>query len=263
MGDATWYVVKCVPDPRRREPRNVGVVLNASDRWASRFFAEDPETGNVDGRRLKGLGVDADVYKSWVDYYRRKSSSEGWEDVARLQRQRPHSFFTERGGYLLDDVTDLYGTLNQLFADIVGERQSRTDPTDALRAQVDAIFQRASITPVETPVVRASWGRRHEVFDDVEFDLGYTNGQLHLMDRINVSSPQASVTARDFWARAEAARRAGAADSFVAFYSSGSVSDPDHLDSVLRPLEDQAYVVDVDDPSQALSTIGNLMGHPA
>lgn len=260
MSECKWYIVKFMRDMRRREPRNVGIVVRQEGRWASRFFGEDPKTGQIDGRTLRSIGATADVYRSWAEYYRRKSTDLGWPDVDRLQRQRPHSFFVENGGVLLGAHDDLGLTLEQLFVELVGEPHHRETPADALRESVDEIFQRAHIVPTESPTVEARWEHGAEL-TEVSFDFGYTNGQLHLMDRLNAGAPNASMAARDFWARAQAARLGAGVQSFVVFYSSSSARDNRHLDEVLRPVENQAHAIDVDRPDAALEEISALLAH--
>ena len=55
-----YLVAKYVSDPRRMEPRNIGVVLWASGRVAARFLESD---------EAEFVG-DKKTYARWIDYWR-------------------------------------------------------------------------------------------------------------------------------------------------------------------------------------------------
>jgi hypothetical protein len=66
----TFLVCKYVPDPRRQEPRNVGVVLlHPTEGVQARFLGEDLP-GEIDGRKVAGVVRDTKGYDQWVTYWR-------------------------------------------------------------------------------------------------------------------------------------------------------------------------------------------------
>ena len=66
---AKFFIFQMTPDLFRREPRNVGVVVEANGHTAARFFAEGLN-GDIDGRRIKALPSPS-AYRQWVKYWRR------------------------------------------------------------------------------------------------------------------------------------------------------------------------------------------------
>ena len=67
---AEWLVAKYMPDLRRREPKNVGVLLRMGDSCFSRFLGEQ-SGGQIDGRHVHGLVNSVQNYKAWVGYWKR------------------------------------------------------------------------------------------------------------------------------------------------------------------------------------------------
>ncbi|ULH16024.1 hypothetical protein MF271_05155 [Deinococcus sp. KNUC1210] len=66
----TFLVCKYVPDPRRQELRNVGIVLlHPTDGVQARFLGEDLP-GEIDGRKVSGIVRDTKGYDQWVAYWR-------------------------------------------------------------------------------------------------------------------------------------------------------------------------------------------------
>lgn len=95
----------------------------------------------------------------------------------------------------------------------------------------------------------------------MKFNYAYTNGQTHLMDRLQLHYPSVETSkmiARDFNARVTAARSAGAAQSFIAFYS-GEAVDEMGTDSMLTPIFKVAELVDVDDIGSAAEDLLEAM----
>ena len=255
---AVWFVIKFMSDLRRREPRNVGIALQTSEGLYLRFFGELPD-GRIDGRRLRVLGAPADVYRSWVEYLQRKAWAGEWADVLDVKGRRPRPFFVETGGRLLGEVDDPRRALDDLYDEYVSLDSGSDRVEDSLKRAVRELFQELSITPEQNVSVRARWDDAHAL-TEVPFHLRYVNGQPHLMQRVRLNSGNAESGAREIWARMVAARKAGSAHSFVAFYSSSECDDSERLDAVLAPLEAAAHTVNVDDGPEALKQLDALMG---
>ncbi|HKO53340.1 MAG TPA: hypothetical protein VJV79_36780 [Polyangiaceae bacterium] len=94
--NAHWYIAKYMPDLRRREPRNVGLVLFAQGQVLTRFQGQDPERDDEVDRRKVRFAASTMNYKSWVRY---------WTIRASECATRPDEFPIKRGGdnYFLDE----------------------------------------------------------------------------------------------------------------------------------------------------------------
>lgn len=66
---ARFYIAQLTPDLFRREPTNVGIIVQKEDTVVARFVGERP-VGEIDKRQLKNIGA-PDVYLQWVEYWRR------------------------------------------------------------------------------------------------------------------------------------------------------------------------------------------------
>ena len=72
---ASWYIAKYVPDLRRREPINIGIILFLGETVLSRFLGEN-EQGVLNGRRLRGKVRAFSNYKAWLSHWREAVRSE-------------------------------------------------------------------------------------------------------------------------------------------------------------------------------------------
>lgn len=261
---ATWYLVQYIPDVRRREPRNIGVALRTPTGWLTRFFAEQSD-GSINGHKLRGKGIDTEVYKTWVSYYRRKADRNKWEDVDDLQATRRGNYVAQIGGHLLIDPASWATTLDQLYAELVETPEELTPPKtkseDHFDAAIEQLLSSAGIQADRHVKVNGKW------LDDgptvqVPFSYSFVNGQPHLMDRIywHVKPDKAEADARELRARIDAVKRAGTAKSFVSFYASGTLPNLD-LEGLLSPLDRISYTVDVDQPNQAMETLKYIKRH--
>lgn len=249
--DAAWHLIQYTADMRRREPRNIGVAVEIDGVWAIQLVGTDDE-GVVDGRSLRRFGLTKDAYEGWAEYYRNMILSGNYPQVLRSQLKRPTEFRLLAGGYL-ETSRSAQDTAANLFADLVHRDEVASEPhAKALRRKVERTLEVAQIQAQPDVTVEAKWGPSGSASDDVEFDYSYMNGQRHLMHRLQLHHPsadQAKVVSRDFNARVEGARSAGAARSFVAFYSAEALDAMG--DGVLSPAWRVATTIDVDQPEEA------------
>lgn len=95
-----WLIAKYVRDLRRREPRNVGIILFSGDRVLARFLAEDPaEAEKIDGRAIRHQFGSPTNYRAWVHYWR--SAAGSTPEAALLARAQTDNYYLERGGQLM------------------------------------------------------------------------------------------------------------------------------------------------------------------
>jgi len=252
------HALKYVSDQLSREPRNVGLIV--SHEWDGRVelkarFVGQRANGSVQGRALH---MPTDVYQRWVSYFVRKVQAAQWDDLRALARTRPTSFYLDHISVLTDDQP-LEMVLDRLYPDVVTVKSETSEgPRDDLKDQVERVLQSAGVFPERTPTVTGKIG---DDFVPVQFEYGYTNGQLHLMDRVQVHGPQVAVrkNAFDFAMRAQMAREAEAAQSFVAFVNLQDSAPA--IENDLKVLDRWAHVIDVGDLPEALRTVTALMAH--
>ncbi len=126
-----FLLAKFVPDLRRMEPRNIGVVVWSEEAVVCRFAGE-----SEDGvRPPANLHVSPNAYRQWVDYWRLwimrdkikgddgvevKRSEARFLDV--LKQKSREQFMLIDGGLLMKNVgsNDLPELLNELFEELVG-----------------------------------------------------------------------------------------------------------------------------------------------
>lgn len=185
-----WFVAKHIPDMRRREPLNVGVVVLADGAARARFLGER-EDGEIDGRRTRWAGR-ADAYKPWVDYWRHQAAEAA---AGRLASEELASALDPTASYVLESggralvqgrARSAEEWAEYLYAILVeepeGERLS-------VRRLSESVLARAGIAEsVQEDVMRevvvgdAKRGAR----DRLRFDYAYENGAVHLMQRVSL-----------------------------------------------------------------------------
>lgn len=95
-----FLVAQYVPDLFRKEPRNVGVIVQRGANVAARFAGETA-LGTFDGRRLKSFSY-PEVYKQWVGYWRKMANLSDLDAIVRSSRDH---YVVTYGG----EVTDTQG----------------------------------------------------------------------------------------------------------------------------------------------------------
>lgn len=178
--NAKWLIAKYMPDARRREPRNVGVILLVDGAAYMRFRGEDGR-GGIDGRRVK-LVESLDNYKAWVAYWRKA--------VARLDPKKlpPHdpsqNYFLEPGGERLLGNKDIEpeSFVAQLFRDLVDDEIPVELAMTAQDTTIERAFQRLQIAEkIERDPVFQSDAKDH-----LSFDFRYKNGLTAWMKRVRL-----------------------------------------------------------------------------
>lgn len=177
---AEWLVAKYMPDLRRREPKNVGVVLRMGDSYLSRFLGEQ-DGGQIDGRHVHGLVNSVQNYKAWVSYWQQAAS--GKDLSAFTDRRADDSYFLEYAGERLvgGEYTAPEDMLDYLYSALVEEMP----PPETLnvRQLSERVLDRAGIRNRVTEKYRLPIS----VTDSALFDYKYENGATHLMKRVTLT----------------------------------------------------------------------------
>lgn len=183
---AKWAIAKYVPDLRRREAQNVGVILFVPGNVLCRFKGQR-EDGDIDGRRARFAGS-PDMYKAWVRYWRQAATSSSDAVIgALLSREPDQNYFLELGGervYGGEDLdpgrflTELYGTLVE---------PEPEDETGSARELSDSVLRRLDIADRVERDVELTLPVTDGVIDSVIFDYRYNNGRANLMRTVTLT----------------------------------------------------------------------------
>lgn len=188
---ARWLVAKYVPDLRRQEPRNIGVILQYSDAVLCRFRGQRLD-GTVDGRRLPRWIRSVTNYKGWTEYWNKTASTLAGEIGELVTRDPSSEYFLDTGGELLASpdeqspaniLEDLYSVLVEEPEEDVASITLLSDrllnsleiPRDQLQTNVDFRLKLPDGT-----------------LDTIRFHYVYDNGRSNLMQRLSISTSDRS-----------------------------------------------------------------------
>lgn len=165
-------LAKYIPDRRRGEPRNVGVLVVGKDGpGVVRFLGQD-EAGEVDGRRLpRNLVRDLEAYKLWVSYWQ-DAARVGLEALDRLEEADSPAYYVVEAGEILRDpqIHDVEALARRYFGELVTDREAeeKTTASTALKRAVNRL--------VESPAI----GERAKVELDYSVELVVKNRVVNL-----------------------------------------------------------------------------------
>lgn len=151
MANARFLIAKYIPDLRRMEPRNIGVIVWADGRVVARFLGENgsPDSPIFPPRYLKVRSVDS--YRQWLYYWRNMitrtivTSREGKvvnisspEFIDSLKSKSRDQFLLVEGGHLLDDIADMdiNSIVSDLFETLVNESSTVEDRVEKREAKL-------------------------------------------------------------------------------------------------------------------------------
>ncbi|GAB3847840.1 hypothetical protein [Nesterenkonia populi] len=240
---ATWYLFQYTADLRRHEPRNIGLAMDAPDRWHFHFRGIDM-AGRVNGQQLRDLKLDKELYRQWAEYFQRKASEGAWEQALSLQSRRPTNFSVVKGGTILEDSPAWEMTALNLFNELVDVPKSNKTPLDMA---LEVIKQSGVTTERDVPL-KGRW-RAGGPQVDVRFKFAARRaGMLNLMD---VSTPTFS-SLTTLRARMDAVARVQTLPRLLALIPLGGAHEFDpSLDGLLQSIEADGGVVDIDQENAA------------
>jgi hypothetical protein len=110
------YLIQHVDDPRRQEPRNIGVIVVSSDQVAYQIVDPDEQTFSKRYRRAAEVIVEDETYPAWLAYWQRalERGRDGLDEI--VDRQKP-SFPIVLAGELMGDIRDDVITLADRYFD--------------------------------------------------------------------------------------------------------------------------------------------------
>jgi hypothetical protein len=195
---ASYWIAKYVDDPFRKEPRNVGVFVEANGAIVARFFGER-EDGVFDARRIRSKFLYPNVYSQWRDFWRDKIKE---RDIASILKGTTANFYVEVGGEVSDVGSDNSGEIcHFLYTLLVGSGAIEAfewkdfddsdvdlaeDITVALK-EIDVLATTAELfNQRRHPVVRNREVRGAHVTHTPSFSQ--QNGHLYVFEHINLNS---------------------------------------------------------------------------
>jgi hypothetical protein len=163
-----FLVAKYIPDMRRLEPRNIGVIVWVNGHLSARFLGEHPESpGTV--RIPRRLCVQSrDTYCEWIQFWRSQMASPmldvagGSQRVSRespqfvdaLQKRSKQNFVLVDGGFIPGEVSPLEidEVVNDLFTGLVEEEgetgESQEEDSLLLKKAVSRVCHESGIDGV-------------------------------------------------------------------------------------------------------------------
>lgn len=211
MNRPRYLIAKYIPDLRRVEPRNIGVVLWSPHGIAARFLAEKPgQPGHVDGRSIPSFVTSTSAYKQWVEFWRTELDKTEIESVTNpehragrdsetflevLAESSKGNFVLAQGGFLLDAVEDSEEAADYLFSLLI-ETGSQDEPRDPnLDELCDQLIEQTHLG--QDPNFHSSFPvtctRGEDVEETYEFSHAYRNGAIkRLFQRVPLSRRKAN-----------------------------------------------------------------------
>jgi hypothetical protein len=135
-----FIIAKYIPNPRRMEPRNIGVILWSDGRVASRFFGDNPNTGATEHSPVFIKKRNHQTYKNWVAYWRQmlaKDALPAGKGKIKVQRSSPEfldalrltsvdKYVLVEGGFIPVPVQshEMANVAEQLFVEFIDDGKS-------------------------------------------------------------------------------------------------------------------------------------------
>ena len=192
-----FLLAKYIPDLRRGEPRNIGVVVWTPERVVTRFLAERENLpGDVDGRSVPGFIESVNAYKQWVGYWTKAAAAPrfqpptGGVEVARsdeaflqaLQQSSRGNFALTEAGYSIDTIPsdDLNDFAAHLYETLVAS-SAPEEPRDVTLDEVcDELIQETKLR--QNPGFHTPYSVNCKIDattdESFEFSYAFTNGSL-------------------------------------------------------------------------------------
>jgi hypothetical protein len=152
MTTAQFLVAKYMPDPKRREPRNIGVILWTPNRIGYRFLDED-DASFVD---------DKPTYERWMQFWShtidkddleirgQKTSVRDPQFVNNLLRTQQGNYILEEAGEMLDAIRprDVSAVVDQLFSELVSAKRESLGEhlPDPLSQDCERLFEETGLS---------------------------------------------------------------------------------------------------------------------
>ncbi len=197
---AKYWIAQYIADVFRKEPRNIGVIVQLAEDTTSRFFGVSGE-GKIDGRKTQGFKY-PDVYRQWVQFWQSELKTSGPD---RCMEANASHYRIISGGSVDDiDASSIDEVANYLFAVLVSpggliealDGPGAVDRTETAFADVVAeAFTDQSILEANQPLlVRHPIRRNVPVVGKIGVahkpSFVQQNGSLAIIEVVDFSIPQ-------------------------------------------------------------------------
>ena len=175
-----WLTVKYMPDLRRREPVNLGVIAIVGKDVSARFMGENGP-GKVHGGHVRAVSS-IETYKAWVRHWRRLVERRATEGEF-LKHRPDDNYFVEVGGERLfseGSELDADEVVDDLFEKLVEK-----PPRDSLSVRVMADSVLAELGVIDR--VKRNFELPLDEDDKVVFDYAFDNSAAHMMSCVSLS----------------------------------------------------------------------------
>lgn len=190
--EAKYWIAQHIEDVFRNEPRNIGVLVQVGDQMAAKFIGEN-EANKIDGRGLKGF-PHPDVYRQWVEYWRRSIAQRQFD---KLVRNGSHYKVFEAGAVTEIDSDSPEEVAKFLYTSLVSggykeafEQEKNLLNQPSLDQELVSVFRDLNILGSEA---------KHPVRNDAVIQgkkithkpaFSQENGRLYLMETIDFTVSQ-------------------------------------------------------------------------
>ncbi|WP_172170946.1 hypothetical protein [Brevibacterium sp. CT2-23B] len=246
---AKYFLVKYVPDPRRQEPRNVGVVVENDGDFAFNFIGKAADGNSIDGRKLRKYGISREAFSPWIEYIQDHLDPERFATLLSYRERKPASIWVELAGHEYVEIESAMSFSAQLFNELVATSTTEHDEP-SMKQRIETIFDQANIDYRQHLRLPGRFGAASETVQ-LPFDYGVRGNENVAFDF--ASSRGGLSAALGLRSKMEAVRNLNSGAQFAFFYArSGHDED---IDDFLLPVESEAYAIDVDDEQSAIATV--------
>jgi len=276
MSNAQFAIAKFIPDMKRHEPRNFGVVVWNRGDCASRFLGDDK---SEDGRDFSRLGIsDKRTYFQWVEYWRIQLSKAEFRlrngDV--VPRTEPgfldaicetslENFRLSNAGFLSmampkAKTSDIAKSLfDALVLNPTTEKQDASENTEALRKQTNSALDASGLS--DNPDFKRTYDWLCPVGDTLQhfrFHFAVHRAKPHaVMQKVNLHR-QASVNDAAFMFQAMQQKYFGKERCAAIVYAEESDLRDDAVFQAYKMMGAFGEVVNVADQPQAIKQFAAL-----
>lgn len=141
------FVAKYIKDPRRWEPRNIGIMVVSDSACASRFLGEQQD-GTVHRTAVRYIVNDTATYRDWVMYWKRTLTpgTQGINEI--VQRTKTNYWIAEAGEVWVGDESP-----DELVSIFYGDLITSVEEEEAtvrLSEAVDDLLQQAGVVKLSS-----------------------------------------------------------------------------------------------------------------
>ena len=193
---AKYWIAQYIKDVFRNEPRNVGVFIQIGDNTASKFLGET-NNSELDGRKIKSFAY-PNVYKQWVDYWRRMTIENKLNDLPVINGS--HFRVVEAGNVSNIESDSPDEIINYLFPLLVSDGGykeaipgSIEDENQSVQLKNEVIDTLKKLEIFNNSAIKHPIKRGEKIQGKtVPYTPAFTqeNGTLYVMETIDFTSPQ-------------------------------------------------------------------------